>query len=317
MIDQEETEVKGEFHDAFDRAWDKNAEAMGSSEAVNVDEVPSINPQLPIAEEGANSQDVGSGDNPDASVDSMTVLEAIAETKRVGLPPESLKGKSEAEIISMGQEASTIRRQSDRDHLERQKREREASAQPASDSTPETTTAPDGDGVGSDDGTTEGGVDYTAVVEELGEEAARPIIEALQKGASENEALRKQLEQRESERQLAPLRKQADAVMDGLAQTRPDLSKPESRAKLEQMATEITRINADKYAAMKVEDRIEAALSDAASLIYGGETSTKRRVAEAPGSNSNAVPLPDPTTKREMFDAGFDRAWSANMGRRS
>jgi hypothetical protein len=245
-------------------------------------------------------------------VEPKALARATSEVHRAGLAA-LLKGKSESEILALGTECETARRERDREFRERRSLQPDASAETGSEA------GPDGsDGTGDADpnetSATPADLDKLSTVlsEELGEEAARLVTETLASLKAENGELRGQLNAVEQERQLAPKREAANKVLDGLVQRHPDLSNPESRAAVLAKAEGLPALNKDKYDAIpQGPERLAAILEDAALLHFGpgAGTSAKRKVADPPASTSIETPDALPTSQKQAIDIGFEKAW--------
>lgn len=309
----EKVDIDTALNEGFDRAFAKMQESQAEAgpEVMKGSEKPAGGAldASPAGPQDEGVENPGDGD----PVSEADLADALDEIRRSGLPPASLKGKSEAQILALGTELSTKRRQRDREYLERQNRESEGQQTDPAPDEAEPTDGAEGEADAGNPGEA-GDEQFTALVDELGEEAARPIIERLQ-AASKMQA---KLDALEQERQLAPVIEAANKVLDGLGDSFPALSNPESRDQVIQAADKLGAAFADKYNAMPESERLDSVLHDAAVQVLGEPVNaapTQRRIADAAAATTSDVPQARPGSLDEVLDAGFNRAWEKHHGR--
>lgn len=319
MNDTEPETTHEAIESGFDRAWDTmHGEEPAPKEESVVKSDTSPPEALDAAPAEAQSEPTV---EPPGAADPKELAKALDDIRRSGLKDADLSGKSEEYILELGRECDTLKRQRDRERTERQNQEREAVGQSPSDAaSDEPSGEADTPPQGATDTPATPEVDFTPLVEEFGEEAARPVIDALESMKRENAALQAKFDAQEQERQLAPVLEQANEALDGMVGNHPDLSKPEIRTKVLESADRLGAAYTDKYGALPKEEQLAAVLQDAVNLELGpGIESGKakpRNKAEAPAANSNDVPRTPPGTQREVISEGFDRAWRKQYGSR-
>ena len=317
MADTEQQDIGAGISEGFDRAWASMEAAVGPDA-----EAPAPEESAPVVEKGVDQepqgpQDTGAEDSPSPD-GSAAYMRAIGELNRAHVPASHREGKSEADIIAMGETAANDRASRDRDYQQSRTRQRDSSADAADDSGPEgSTDSPD-----SEDKDEKATPEYikaasTALIAEYGEEDARAHIAALEANEARLSAMESHFADREQESQLAAVLEKANEVLDGMVQSHPDLSKPESRQQVIDTANQLGEVRSAKYAALPEGERMAALMRDAALLELGpaaGGNAKPRRKAAAASANSNDVPRTPPTGMRENLNEGFDRAWRKNMG---
>jgi len=316
MSDTQEPPTPEEtFNAHFDTAWNRSmGGAEEPAEEENRAEESGGFSGNPLDAASDNVQDAGV-ENPGV-FDPKSMATAYDEIHRAGLD-SLLAGKGEAEILAFGKELGVARAQRDREFSARQTQKPAHGGNLGAAVDPVDAEAPDCDGASAEAGSSAELPDFTPLVEEFGEDAARPIIDAIEALSRDNAALRSRFEAQEQERQLAPVLKQAEMILDGLVRSHQDLSKPESREKVIVAANKLALAYPEKYGALPIgEERLSAILKDAALLELGPATSsekpaTPRRKAQAPAGNSNRTTTP----KGSTLNDGFDRAWEKNFGR--
>ncbi len=288
-----------------------------------------VDPDLP-AESAPEGQEGGQGEQEksqedlereqdpaqDQSVDhpgaGMTLADAADEVRRAGLPPDVLKGKSEDQILALGQDLSTKRRQRDREHSERQNRESsEGNSAEAPEDSSKALAGAEGEDEGNPDAKDE--EDLAKLELDLGEDAARLVIEQRR----ELRELKSRLEQSEVERQATVMRQLTDRELDGLGTQFPALSNPESREKVIERAVKLGQVDEGKYMGLPEGERLPAILKDAALLEFGAPqvAPAPHRVAEPATATATQVQSA-PGTPREHFDSTFDKNYAKYFGRR-
>ena len=166
----------------------------------------------------------GEAEETPAAFDPVAYADAIDEIKRAGLEPAAFKGKSEGEVIAIGVELNTRRRQRDREwnSSQGQSKDNGQDGQDSGDAAqvekPLAEAIPVLDPAKLDE-------TLTPFVEEFGEEAA-PVADLLKTLAKQNAALQSRLAQDEQARQLAPLEQVIQEELSGS-----DLSNPDARDK--------------------------------------------------------------------------------------
>jgi len=313
----EKMDIDTALNEGFDRAFAKMQESQVEAEpGVMKGSGESAEDALDASQAGPQDEGVenpGDGD----PVSEADLADALDEIRRSGLPPASLKGKSEAQILALGTELSTKRRQRDREYLERQNRESEGQQTDPAPDEAEPTDGAEGEADAGNPGEA-GDEQFTALVDELGEEAARPLIDRLQAADRRVAEMQAKLDAREQERQLAPVIEAANKVLDGLGDSFPALSNPESRDQVIQAADKLGAAFADKYSALPESERLDSVLRDAAVQVLGEPVNaapTQRRIADAAAATTSDVPQARPGSLDEVLDAGFNRAWEKHHGR--
>lgn len=319
-----EPSMKDTIDAAFAVAADANPESFTSSEDVAARESvekDDTSPPKTLDQGPDTAQDKGTVEPP-SGAGPKELAKALDDIRRSGLKDVDLNGKSEEYILEFGRECDTLKRQRDRERTERQNQEREAGGQsPSEAASSEPKATDDDDATVKEDPPADPEVDFTPLVEEFGEEAARPVIDALAAMKRENADLKAKFEGQEQERQLAPILKRANETMDGMAQTRPDLSKPESRDALLADVDKLSVQFKDKYDALPEEERMAAVFEDAAQLRFGAAEESnetpaqEKRIASPPSSDSTDVPDSPPRNRLDSFNRGFDKAWDKHKGR--
>lgn len=238
MTDQEPETVEpeaptGMSDEAFEAEWERLG--IGKEPA----DEPALNveggPEPAIESETVGKSDSSAGqagaeglqggsEEPPVAFDPVAYADAIDEIRRAGLEPDAFKGKSEGEVIALGSELNTRRRQRDREWQSSQGQSKDEgqngqdsgdaaqTEQPAAQAAP--VLEPD-----------ELDATLTPFVEEFGEEAA-PVADLLRKLAQQNAALQSRLSQDEQARQLAPIEQAINEELSGS-----DLSHPDARDK--------------------------------------------------------------------------------------
>jgi hypothetical protein len=325
MSEATEKTISDGVNEAFSKAWDKqNPPSEPTAEAKSVVK-SDTSPEKGVDREPVEAEDTPTGDNPSQTSAKQVATLAMArqKIKRAGLADESINGKSDAYILDLANECDTLHRQDDREYSERQKQEREAEGQSPGEADPEESMQATDTGSDEESATSAiPNVDFTPLVEEFGDEAARPVIDALEQLQSANAKLTARLDAQEQERHLAPVLKQAHEVMDGMESTYSALSKPESRQALIADADKLAIQFKDKYDLLPTkEERVQAVLTDAARVRFGGEGSAgdgtpakTRRKAEPAAANSNDVPVASPGSMNESINRAFNKAWTKQMG---
>jgi hypothetical protein len=250
----------------------------------------------------------GSEETP-ATPDPVKLADAMDEIKRAGLEPNAFKGKSEGELLALGVELNTRRRQRDREWQDAQGQSSDAKAtgQASRDTSPESTKAkatPEAKSAPLLDLETA----LTPVFEDLSEEAAQSLKSFLGSLVSQNAALTARLDQEEQARQLAPIEKALDEAVAGQV----DLSNPEARAKFEAFAKAKAELdglspNAGESAADYIRRVVQNALP-----ANGEQAQYKRRVTETgPEAGRGRVPARKPATLREAIMVAGDKAFNS------
>lgn len=250
----------------------------------------------------------GSEETP-ATPDPVKLADAMDEIKRAGLEPNAFKGKSEGELLALGVELNTRRRQRDREWQDAQGQSSDAKAtgQASRDTSPESTKAkatPEAKSAPLLDLETA----LTPVFEDLSEEAAQSLKSFLGSLVSQNAALTARLDQEEQARQLAPIEKAVDEAVAGQV----DLSNPEARAKFEAFAKAKAELdglspNAGESAADYIRRVVQNALP-----ANGEQAQYKRRVTETgPEAGRGRVPARKPATLREAIMVAGDKAFNS------
>jgi len=280
-----------------DEAGDVEMEAptVETSEEVSLDPAP------------AEAQDSLNGEDPSPS-GSSALMRAMDEINRARIPSAILDGKSEDELLAIGKQAALDRAQRDREWHERQTQGRETSAGTAEEEGP----AGELDTGGteeSDEAETPFDLDAvrTALVEEYGEEAARPHIQALEAQEAHMKRLEASLEEERQARQLEPLNRKIEEVWEGLAVDRPALSEPETRQKVEVLAQQLHELEPDLYKDKTPEEWIPIVLERAATTILGPlpTPASPRRRSHAQPTAPSARSKDRPLTADERFEAAL------------
>ena len=221
------------------------------------------------------------------------------EIKRAGLEPNAFKGKSEGELLALGVELNTRRRQRDREWQEAQGQSSDAKAtgQASRDTSPESTKAkatPEAKPAPLLDLETA----LTPVFEDLSEEAAQSLKSFLGSLVSQNAALTARLDQEEQARQLAPIEKALDEAVAGQV----DLSNPEARAKFEAFAKAKAELDGvSPNAGESAADYIRRVVQNA--LPANGERAQATKVRTTTPAVAKTKGTPDnPRNRDERFD---------------
>jgi len=232
-----------------------------------------------------------------APFDPVKLADALDEIKRAGLKPEAFKGKSEGELIALGVELNTRRRQRDREWQEAQGQSSETKAtgeQPSATSPAETTAKATPESQAAPlldlDKT------LTPVFEDLSEEAAQSLKSVLGSIMSQNAALQARLDQEDQARQLAPIVKAADTALAGLGLAPEVLSNPDKRESLLGLASQIRQQNPEAFDGMSIEESVTKAVHMAAQAVYGvtakheGQAQPKKpRLPDGPSTGRRVV----------------------------
>lgn len=241
----------------------------------------------------------GSEETP-AAFDPVKLANAMDEIRRAGLEPSAFKGKSEGELLALGVELETRRRQRDREWqaAQGQSSESVASGQQqggearTGDATATAATeaqSPDLDAA------------LTPFVEEFGE-AADPVVTLLKALHADNAALKSQLQAEARARQLAPLEKVIEEELAG----NEVLSNPDKRdafLKMAQAKAELDGLSdTDPVELMRKAIR-NALPSEAASA------QTAKVKTPPPASGDTSRSTYEPKTKAESRSLAFDKWW--------
>jgi hypothetical protein len=306
MTDTQETtetaEPKGMSDDAFMAQW---SEMYPDPEA----------PQESVAKSDTSSGHAapdalqGGSEETPAPLDPVKLADAMDEIKRAGLEPNAFKGKSEGELIALGVELNTRRRQRDREWQEAQGQSSETKAtgehssatgpaETKAKATPESKAAP----------LIDLEKELTPVFEDLSEEAAQSLKSVLGSIVSQNAALQARLDQEDQARQLAPIVKAADTALAGLGLAPEVLSNPDKRESLLGLASQIRQQNPEAFDGMSIEESVTKAVHMAAQAVYGvtpkqtGQAqATKVRTGTPATARGKAAP-DKPRNRDERFD---------------
>ncbi len=287
MTDEKETPAEpGISPDAFAAMYEEN---MG--EAI---EAPAEAHPEPASAQGSSQETLdpeprSAQDDPvDPPVTGFSLADAADEIRRSGLPPAVLKGKSEDQLIALGQDLSTKRRDRDREHTARQTQETNEGSPSA---TPDEAAKPVGAGGEAEAGNpteAEEAEEFAELELDLGEKAARLVLDSRREAraaAQRAEALAQRFEQSEQERQASAVSEQTDKVLDGLGSEYPDLSKSkEKREAVIARAVELSQASQERYMGLPEADRLPTILKEAVLLELGtpsGPPPTRRTVAPA------------------------------------
>lgn len=287
MSDQTETAAAPETTiptaDPFAAEW----EAQGLSPAPAAEPAKSVvkSDSLPVDAPAKVVQ--GGSEEPRATFDPGKLADAMDEISRARLEPDAFKGKSESELIALGVELNTRRRQRDREWQEAQGHSKDDGAK---GQTPgDTAQAPDSSAKETPS------LDPAKLdeilnpfVEEFGEEAA-PVVTLLKSLAQQNAALEARLNADVQARQLAPLEQ---AIKEETAGNEA-LSNPEKLDKFLVMA----RAKAEFDGIDLGTDQIEAArrvIRNALPASQGAPAPLQRVNTVAPAGTRSA-----PTSKKE------------------
>lgn len=293
-IQQETEKPKGMSDDAFMAEWAKipGAEVAAEPQKSVAKSDTSPGHGIPDALQG------GSEETP-ATPDPVKLADAMDEIKRAGLEPNAFKGKSEGELLALGVELNTRRRQRDREWQEAQGQSSDAKAtgQASRDTSPESTKAkatPEAKSAPLLDLETA----LTPVFEDLSEEAAQSLKSFLGSLVSQNAALTARLDQEEQARQLAPIEKALDEAVAGQV----DLSNPEARAKFEAFAKAKAELDGlSPNAGESAADYIRRVVQNA--LPANGERAQATKVRTTTPAVAKTKGTPDnPRNRDERFD---------------
>lgn len=162
-------------------------------------------------------------EEPPAAFDPVKLADAIDEIRRAGLEPNAFKGKSEGELIALGVELNTRRRQRDREYQEAQGHSKEAGTD---GHTSKDAAKPDAPLAPEPNGLDPAKLDemLTPFVEAYGEEAA-PVVDLLKSVVAQNAQMAARLEADAQARQLAPIEQAVNEELAG----KDDLSNPDAR----------------------------------------------------------------------------------------
>ena len=292
--------------DEFDRIALEVIPDSAPEEAESGGETPGEPPTLeekPLAEAGQEAHSKPT-DSPSPS-GVADLARAYNEVNRAGVNKEILAGKTEDEILALGESLGKARADREREYQESLNRSAESSAEAGE---------PDGaESPARDEATPDAlAAASTALIEEYGEEAARPHIalleqqaEAIAAQAKANKALEARLDAEAQARQLAPLNEKVEAVWSEMGASRPALSEPGVRERVEALAQQIHAADEDTYKGMEPLEWMPEVLQRASDTLFGATPAAARR----PSSRASAQPTAPaarsrnrPRTEEEIWD---------------
>lgn len=236
-----------------------------------------------------------------------------AHSAKLGLVPD-LKGKSEDWIIRFGSELSTKRREREREFQERLTQQRQANPDAADGSGPSDTDAAGGTeadaAVGTPDLMKEAS---TGLVEELGEEVARPVVSLIEGMQQEIADLKSSRTPGSEGGQPFGLEAAVEKSRAVLADSRQELQNQETWnavvAKADALAQE-PEVHA-RLMEVPEADRLDAVLKEAADAVLEAKHETsRRRVAAQPSASSARPKSARAKNWQEHFDREFDERYA-------
>ena len=292
--------------DEFDRiALEVVPDTVEDSGAPSQEKPPTLE-EKPLAGGGDGAQDV-SNDSPSPS-GVADLARAYNEVNRAGVSQAILAGKSEDEILALGDSLGKARADREREYQESLNRS-------ASDSA-EAGKAEGGESPAKDEPTPEAlAAASTALIEEYGEEGARPHIALLEQQVEANKAqakaiadLNARLDAEAQARQLAPLNEKIDAKWSEMGETRPALSEPGVRERVEALAQQIHAADEDSYKGKDPTEWMPEVLERAADTLFGEPSAPAR----SPRSRALAQPTA-PAARSKNRPPTDDEIWEAAL----
>ena len=296
----------GEAQEPEMSAFDRIALEVVPDEAPEGGEEPSTSEQLPVDEAASIPHDEPT-DSPSPS-GVADLARAYNEVNRAGVSKDILAGKSEDEILALGESFREARADREREYQESLNRSAESSAEAGetegAKSPAKGEATPDALAAAS-----------TALIEEYGEEAARPHIalleqqaEAIAAQAKANEALTARLDAEAQARQLAPFTEKIDSVWSEMSESRSALSEPGVRERVEALAQQIHAADEASYQGKEPIEWMPEVLKRAADTLFGAEPGTAR----SPRSRASAQPTSPASrtgnrkpTRAELWDSAL------------
>lgn len=323
MTEEIKTEEPAESGVSAERFGEMFAEHMGTplvEEATQEEEPGEVIEEKPgeVLDEKVEESQGEDADNPaPAEEKGLTYAEAIFWCKKGGLPDRIIESKSDDELLALGQEFSTLKRQDDREYSLRQNRESSESTQA---SAPEKLPGDVGASEEGDKGNPEDEVDeaeeLAALELELGEEAARLVLESRKAARAADkrvDAIEARLQSETVERQAAAVKVQVDRALDGLGDEFPDLSKSDDvRQAVIDRAAQLAKADPNRYGE-DPEKSVRAVLRDAAILEIGPpERRQPTRTSKPPATQASGSEDSE-KGKGQVGRRAFDRLYRKHM----
>ena len=247
--------------------------------------------------------------NPSGVADfARATSEIHREFTRIGVDKALLAEKTEDEILALGEHYAKQRSDREREHQESLNRSADPSAEAGE---PNGTEAPARVEV-----TPEAlAAASTAFVDEYGEEGARPHIALLEQQVEANkaqakaiEALNARLDTEAQARQLAPFNEKIEAVWSEMGASRPALSEPGVRERVDALAQQIHAADEDAYKGKDPIEWMPEVLQRAADTLFGAGPGPAR----SPRSRASAQPTA-PGSRTGNRKPTKDERWEAAL----